>query len=98
MNARWYTGAGCIWALNPMDIPIAKGRNGLIMNQLKIHNITDITISREVFERGSRTDFTVINITATDMSGTKTEIACFVGSEYTIDPGDIDIATRYIAA
>ena len=69
-----------------------------MMNKLSIHNITDIAISREVFERGSGTDFTVINITATDMSGTKTQLACFVGSEYTIDPGDIDIATRYIAA
>jgi len=68
------------------------------MNKLSIHNITDIAISREVFERGSGTDFTVINITATDMNGTKTQLACFVGSEYTIDPGDIDIATRYIAA
>ena len=68
------------------------------MNKLSIHNITDIAISREVFERGGGTDFTVINITATDMSGTKTQLACFVGSEYTIDPGDINIATRYIAA
>ena len=69
-----------------------------MMNKLSIHNITDITLSREIFERGSGTEFTVINITATDMSGTKTQIACFVGSDYTIDPGDIDIATRYIAA
>ena len=69
-----------------------------MMNKLSLHNITDIAISREVFERSGGTDFTVINITATDMSGTKTQLACFVGSEYTIDPGDIDIATRYIAA
>ena len=68
------------------------------MNKLSLHNITDIALSREVFERESGTDFTVINITATDMSGTKTQLACFVTSEYTIDPGDIDIATRYIAA
>ena len=68
------------------------------MNKLSLHNITDIAIDREIFERGDNTDFTVINITATDMNGTQTELACFVGSEYTIDPGDIDIATRYIAA
>ena len=68
------------------------------MNKLSIHNITDIALSRQIFERGDGTDFTVINITATDMNGTQTELACFVGSEYTIDPGDIDIATRYIAA
>ena len=71
------------------------------MNKLSLHNITDIAISREVFERGSgmdSTDFTVIHVTATDMNGTKTQLACFVGSEYTIDPGDINIATRYIHA
>ena len=68
------------------------------MNKLSLHNITDIALSREVFERGSGVEFTVINITATDMSGAKTQLSCFVGSDYTIDPGDIDIATRYIAA
>jgi|TARA_B100001939_G_scaffold298080_1_gene272908 hypothetical protein len=69
------------------------------MNKLSIHNITDITLSREVFERGyGGVDFTVINITATDVSGTKTRLTCFVEPEYTIDPGDIDIATNIIAA
>ena len=68
------------------------------MNKLSLHNITDITLSREVFERGSGTDFTVINITATDVNGTKTFLTCFVEPEYTIDPGDIDLATNYIAA
>ncbi len=68
------------------------------MNKLSLHNITDITLSREVFERGSGTDFTVINITATDVNGTKTQLACFVEPGCTIDPGDIDIATRHIHA
>ena len=68
------------------------------MNKLSLHNITDIAIDREIFERGDNTDFTVINITATDMNGTKTQLSCFVGSECTIEPWDIDISTRYIAA
>ena len=69
------------------------------MNKLSIHNITDITISREIFERGYGVDFTVINITATDVNGTKTRLTCFVEPEYTLEPCDnIDIATRYIAA
>ena len=68
------------------------------MNKLSLHNITNIALSRQIFERGDGTDFTVINITATDMNGTQTELACFVGSEYTIEPWDIDISTRYIAA
>jgi hypothetical protein len=69
------------------------------MNKLSLHNITDIALSREIFERGSGTEFTVINITATDMNGTKTQMACFMTSEYTLEPCDnIDIATRYIAA
>jgi len=69
------------------------------MNKLSIHNITDITLSREVFERGSATQFTVINITATDMNGTKTQLACFMEPEYTLEPCDnIDLPTRWIAA
>ena len=69
------------------------------MNKLSIHNITDIALSRQIFERGDGTDFTVINILATDINGTQTELACFVTSEYTLEPcDDIDIATRYIAA
>jgi hypothetical protein len=69
------------------------------MNKLSLHNITDITLSREVFERGSGIDFTVINITATDKNGTKTQLSCFVEPEYTLEPCDnIDLATRYIAA
>ena len=68
------------------------------MNKLSIHNITGITISREIIERGSGTAVTVINITATDDTGRSTCLTCFVEPGYTIDPGDIDIATRYIAA
>lgn len=68
------------------------------MNKLSIHNITDIAISREIYEPENGTKFTVINITATDMNRTKTRLACFVQSECTIDPWDIDISTRYIAA
>ena len=68
------------------------------MNKLSIHNITGITLSREIFERGNGTDFTVINITATDDTGRSTQLTCFMEPSFTIDPGDIDIATRYIAA
>ena len=69
------------------------------MNKLSIHNITDIALSREIFERNNGTDFTVINITATDRNGTKTRLACFVEPEYTLEPCDnIDLATNYIAA
>ena len=68
------------------------------MNKLSIHNITDIAISREVFERGSGDEFTVINITATDISGTKTQLTCFMDMEYTMYPLHTDIPTRYNAA
>ena len=69
------------------------------MNKLSIHNITGITISREIFERGSGTDFTVINITATDDTGRSTRLTCFVEPGYTLEPcGTIDLATNYIAA
>ena len=69
------------------------------MNKLSIHNITGITISREIFERGSGTDFTVINITATDDTGRSTCLTCFVEPGYTLEPcGTIDLATNYIAA
>ena len=69
------------------------------MNKLSIHNITGITISREIFERGSGTDFTVINITATDDTGRSTCLTCFVEPGYPLEPcGTIDLATNYIAA
>ena len=69
------------------------------MNKLSIHNITGITISREIFERGSGTDFTVINITATAATGRSTCLTCFVEPGYTLEPcGTIDLATNYIAA
>ena len=69
------------------------------MNKLSINNITGITISREIFERGSGTDFTVINITATDDTGRSTCLTCFVEPGYTLEPcGTIDLATNYIAA
>ena len=69
------------------------------MNKLSIHHITGITISREIFERGSGTDFTVINITATDDTGRSTCLTCFVEPGYTLEPcGTIDLATNYIAA
>ena len=69
------------------------------MNKLSIHNITGSTISREIFERGSGTDFTVINITATDDTGRSTCLTCFVEPGYTLEPcGTIDLATNYIAA
>ena len=69
------------------------------MNKLSIHNITGITISREIFERGSGTDFTVINITAPDDTGRSTCLPCVVEPGYTLEPcGTIDLATNYIAA
>lgn len=68
------------------------------MNQLKIHDVTDIAIKRLVFDYGNKTEFTKISITATDLSGTETEVCCFVTPEYTFEPGDIDITTRYIEA
>ena len=69
------------------------------MNKLSIHNITEITISREIFERGNGTEFTVINITATDDTGRSTRLTCFVEPGYTLEPcGTIDLATNYIAA
>ena len=69
------------------------------MNKLSLHNITDIALSREVFERNNGTDFTVINITATDDTGRSTRLTCFVEPGYTLEPcGTIDLATNYIAA
>ena len=69
------------------------------MNKLSLHNITDIALSREIFERNNGTDFTVINITATDDTGRSTCLTCFVEPGYTLEPcGTIDLATNYIAA
>ena len=56
------------------------------MNKLSIHNITGITIEREIFQRSEEgLDFTVINITATDDTGRSTRLTCFVEPSYTID-------------
>tara|TARA_R100001224_G_scaffold18689_1_gene9166 strand:+ start:882 stop:1109 length:228 start_codon:yes stop_codon:yes gene_type:complete len=56
------------------------------MNKLSIHNITGITIEREVFQRSEEgLDFTVVNITATDDTGRSTRLTCFVEPSYTID-------------
>ena len=42
------------------------------MNKLSIHHVTDITISREVFDSSANHDgFTVVNITAEDKTGTR---------------------------
>ena len=70
------------------------------MNKLSIHNITGITIEREVFQRSEEgLDFTVVNITATDDTGRSTRLTCFVEPGYTLEPcGTIDLATNYIAA
>ena len=49
------------------------------MNKLSIHGITEITLDKEVFERGEGgSEFTVINITATDDTGRNTRLTCFV--------------------
>ena len=70
-----------------------------MISAIYLHNITGIAIGRKIYENEEETDRTVINITITDMSGAKTEISCFVESEYTMEPFlHHDIATRYIAA
>ncbi len=56
--------------------------------KLSIHNITAITIDKEVFERSEEgTDFTVVNITATDVTGRNTRLTCFMQPGFYIDPG-----------
>ena len=53
--------------------------------KLSIHNITGITIDKEVFERSEEgMDFTVINITATDDTGRSTRLSCFVEPGFTL--------------
>lgn len=53
--------------------------------KLSIHNITEITIDEEVFQRSDEgMDFTVINITATDDTGRITRLACFVEPGFTL--------------
>jgi hypothetical protein len=66
------------------------------MNKLSIHHITDITITREVFEESENHDgFTVVNITAEDKNGTRTRLTCFV--ERGCEPlEDMVIETNYI--
>jgi|LUML01.1.fsa_nt_gb hypothetical protein len=47
--------------------------------KVSIHNITSVSIEQEVFERSSESlGFTVVNITATDDTGQKTRLACFM--------------------
>ena len=49
------------------------------MNKLSLHHITDIDITREVFEPSeNHGGFTVVNITAEDKNGTRTRLTCFV--------------------
>ena len=58
----------------------------ILMNKLSIHNITGITIEREVFQRSEEgMDFTVVNITATDDTGRSTRLTCFMKPSFTID-------------
>ena len=66
------------------------------MNKLSIHHITDITITREVFEPSeNHGGFTVMNITAEDKKGTRTRLTCFV--EPDCEPlEDMVIETNYI--
>ena len=68
------------------------------MNKLSIHHITDITITREVFEPSeNHGGFTVMNVTVEDRNGTRTRLACFV--EPDCEPlNDMVIETNYIAA
>ena len=64
------------------------------MNKLSIHHVTDITITREVFEPSeNHGDFTVVNVTAEDKNGTRTRFTCFV--EPDCEPlGDMVIETN----
>mgnify|MGYP001193330595 CR=1 FL=1 len=66
------------------------------MNKLSIHHVTDITISREVFDSSANHDgFTVVNITAEDKTGTRTRLTCFV--ERGCEPlDDMVIETNHI--
>ena len=66
------------------------------MNKLSIHHITDITITREVFEPSeNHGGFTIMNITAKDKNGTRTRLTCFV--EPDCEPlNDMVIETNYI--
>ena len=66
------------------------------MNKLSIHHITDITITREVFEPSeNHGSFTVVNVTVEDRSGTRTRLCCFV--EPDCNPlDDMVIETNYI--
>ena len=66
------------------------------MNKLSIHHITDITITREVFEPSeNHGGFTIMNITAEDKNGTRTRLTCFV--EPDCEPlHDMVIETNYI--
>ena len=52
--------------------------------KLSIHNITEISIDKEVFQRSEEgMDFTVINIRATDDTGRSTYLSCFVEPGFT---------------
>ena len=66
------------------------------MNKLSIHHVTNITITREVFEPSEdHGGFTVMNITAKDKNGTRTRLTCFV--EPDCNPlDDMVIETNYI--
>ena len=66
------------------------------MNKLSIHHITDIDITREVFEPSeNQGGFTVVNITAKDKNGTRTRLTCFV--EPNCNPlDDMVIETNFI--
>ena len=66
------------------------------MNKLSIHHVTDIDITREVFEpTENQGGFTVVNITAKDKNGTRTRLTCFV--EPNCNPlDDMVIETNFI--
>ena len=66
------------------------------MNKLSIHHVTDIDITREVFEpTENHGEFTVVNITAEDKNGTRTRLTCFV--ERGCNPlDDMVIETNFI--
>ena len=66
------------------------------MNKVSIHHVTDIDITREVFEpTENQGGFTVVNITAKDKNGTRPRLTCFV--EPNCNPlDDMVIETNFI--
>ena len=75
VDVRPFFGGLSLWMHNRIGV--------IPMNKLSIHGITEITISKEVFENDELYDFggagfTVVNVTAIDDTGRSTRLTCFV--------------------